>query len=151
MGETLVTPLAGPAPEIEIVRDMGRRALWAAPVALVVGFLAWGTGGAISVGYGIAIVMCNFALAAYANAYAARISDALLMATAMFGFFLRMAVLFTAFWLARDASWMRVVPFGLTVVVAHLGLLFWEMKFISATLAFPGLKPGNPPEPHKEP
>ena len=25
--------------------------------------------------------------------------------------------------------------------ITHLGLLFWEMRYISASLAFPGLKP----------
>jgi multidrug efflux pump subunit AcrB len=32
-------------------------------------------------------------------------------------------------------------PLGVTIIGAHLGLLFWEMKFISASLAFPALKP----------
>ena len=27
------------------------------------------------------------------------------------------------------------------LIVTHLGLLFWETRFVSATLAFPGLKP----------
>jgi hypothetical protein len=34
-----------------------------------------------------------------------------------------------------------LVPLGITIIVTHLGLLFWEMKFVSASLAFPGLKP----------
>jgi hypothetical protein len=33
---------------------------------------------------------------------------------------------------------------GLTLVATHLGLLFWELRFISASLAFPGLKPERP-------
>jgi hypothetical protein len=129
---------------------MAKRALWAAPVALVVGGAVWGVDGAISVAYALAIVLLNFALAAISTSYAARISDALLMGAAMFGFFIRLAVLFGAFWVAKDASWMKVVPFGITVVVAHLGLLLWEMRYVSATLAFPGLKPGNPPASPKE-
>lgn len=143
MGEALVTPLAGPAPETEIVRDIYRRALWAAPVALVAAFFVWGPAGAASVGYGLAIVLVNFGLAAGANAWAAKISDALLMGAAMFGFFIRLAVLFGAFWVAKDAAWMEIVPFAVTVVVAHLGLLLWEMRYVSATLADPGLKPGT--------
>lgn len=39
---------------------------------------------------------------------------------------------------------MALVPFGVTIVVAHLGLLFWETKYISASLAFPALKPKQP-------
>ena len=33
------------------------------------------------------------------------------------------------------------MPLGITIIVTHLGLLFWEMKYISASLAFPALKP----------
>ena len=74
---------------------------------------------------------------------------------ALFGFLVRLAFIFAAFWVVRDASWMQVVPFAITLVVAHLGLLFWETRYVSANLAFPGLKPG-PAEPaahspaHKE-
>jgi hypothetical protein len=48
-----------------------------------------------------------------------------------------------AVWVVRDASWVELVPLGLTIVVTHLGLLFWEMRYVSATLAFPGLKPAT--------
>ena len=30
---------------------------------------------------------------------------------------------------------------GLTLIIAHLALLFWEMRYVSASLAHPGLKP----------
>ena len=33
------------------------------------------------------------------------------------------------------------VPLGLTIVLTHLGLLTWETRHISNSLAFPGLKP----------
>ena len=33
------------------------------------------------------------------------------------------------------------IPLGLTIIVAHLGLLFWEMRYVSLSLAYPGLKP----------
>jgi hypothetical protein len=29
----------------------------------------------------------------------------------------------------------------MTIVVAHVGLLFWELRYVSMSLAFPGLKP----------
>jgi len=31
--------------------------------------------------------------------------------------------------------------FAITLVVSYLALLFWEMRSISLTLAYPGLKP----------
>ena len=30
------------------------------------------------------------------------------------------------------------------VVVSHLGLLFWELRYVSISLAHPGLKPKRP-------
>ena len=135
-----VAPEAGD-PEVAIAKDIFKHALWALPALLLVTFVIWGINGAISAAFAVAIVVVNFLFAAFANARAARISAALLGAVAMFGFLIRLAIVFIAFWLAKDASWMKVVPFGLTIVVTHVGLLFWEMKYISASLAFPGLKP----------
>lgn len=140
MGEAFVA-LDGPAPESEIVRDMVKRAAMAAPVLVVVCGVIWGVNGAISTGYAIAIVVVNFVVAAFLDSTGARISVGMLMGMSMFGFFIRMAIVFGAFFAAKDASWMLVVPFGITLVVTHLGLLFWEMKYVSANLAHPGLKP----------
>jgi len=33
------------------------------------------------------------------------------------------------------------VPLALTIGVTHLGLLIWETRYVSASLAYPGLKP----------
>jgi hypothetical protein len=38
------------------------------------------------------------------------------------------------------------VPLGITLVATHVGLLFWESRYVSLSLAFPGLKPGVTPE-----
>jgi hypothetical protein len=149
--DVTLEPVVGGEPELAIARDLSKRAVWALPVALIVSFLIWQVPGVASTAYAIAIVVANFLLAAFMNSRAARISAALLGAVAMFGFLLRLAIVFVAFFLARDAAWMSVVPFGLTVVVTHVGLLFWEMKYVSASLAFPGLKPATtPPATRKE-
>ncbi len=149
MGEAFVTATA-PDVEVDIFRDLAKHALYVCPAALVLAGLVWGVGGAISTAFAMTIVVVNFGLAAWVNARAARISVGLLGAVAMFGFLLRLTIVFVAFWLTRDASWMKVVPFGLTIVITHVGLLFWEMKNISATLAFPGLKPSSPAAATKE-
>jgi hypothetical protein len=65
------------------------------------------------------------------------------MATALFGYLVRLAIIFAAVWVVRDASWVEIVPLGIAIVVTHLGLLFWEMRYVSATLAYPGLKPAT--------
>lgn len=149
MGEAFVTA-AAPDVEVDIFRDLAKHALYVCPVALVLTGLVWGVGGAISTAFAMAIVVVNFGLAAWVNARAARISVGLLGAVAMFGFLFRLTIVFVAFWFTRDASWMKVVPFGLTIVITHVGLLFWEMKNISATLAFPGLKPTSPVSPRSD-
>lgn len=131
----------GPAPEGAIVRDMFRKALVAGPILIVAFGLIWGLDGAYSTAYGLAIVIVNFALAAAMMAYAARISLGLMMFAALFGYLIRLGLILAAILLVRDASWVELVPLGITIVVAHLGLLFWEMKYISASLAFPALKP----------
>ena len=64
------------------------------------------------------------------------------------GFLLRLGLIFLAVLLAKDAPWLELVPFGITLVVTHLVLLFWEMRHISSSLAFPGLKPGADAEPN---
>lgn len=144
-------PVPGGEPELAIARDLARRAVWALPAALVVAGLIWRLPGVASTALAIAVVVANFLLAAYANSRAARVSAALLGAVAMVGFLIRLAVVFGVFFLMKDASWFAVVPFGLTVIVTHLGLLFWEMPHVSASLAFPGLKPTSPSLAHKEP
>ena len=50
--------------------------------------------------------------------------------------------------LVRNMWWVELVPLGVTLIVAHLVLLFWEMRYISGTLAFPGLKPEETPNPY---
>ena len=131
----------GPAPEAVLVRDMLRRAMYAAPVLIVVFGLVWGLDGAFSTAYAIGIVLLNFALAAAILAWTARISLSLMMAAALFGYVIRLGLIFLAVWLVREASWVELVPLGVTLILTHLGLLMWEMKYVSASLAFPALKP----------
>lgn len=142
MSESLATVRDdGPAPEPQIAGDLARRALYVAPVVLGVSAAVWGIDGAISTGYAMVLVVANFALAAGILSWTARISLALLMAGAMFGFVLRLALIFAAVWLVQDLFWFEPVPLGLTIIVTHLGLLAWETRYVSATLAFPALKP----------
>lgn len=141
MGTAFVTRLEGPAPEAQVARDMIRRALPAAPVLIGLSAAMWSIDGAISSAYGIAIVVANFALSAAMLAWTARISLALLMGAALFGFLLRLGLIFAAVLVVRDASWMHLPALGVTLVVTHLGLLFWEMRYVSISLAHPGLKP----------
>jgi hypothetical protein len=133
----------GPAVEAQIVKDMLRRTWPIMPAVVLIVAIVAGANGAISVGYAMALVIVNFALAAIMLTYAGRISFAALGAAALFGYLLRLGLLTVAVLAVRNASWFRPVPLGITIIVTHLALLIWEMRYISATLAFPGLKPGK--------
>jgi hypothetical protein len=131
----------GPSPEAQITRDIVKRGIFVAPVLIAVSALLWGASGAWSSAYGLGLVLCNFMIAAGLVATTARISYALMMAATMFGYILRLGLIALAVMLVRNEPWVDLLALGLTLIITHLGLLFWEMRFVSATLAFPGLKP----------
>ena len=136
-----VTRVDGPAPERDIARDMVKKGLIAAPVLVAICWAIWGTDGALSALYAIAMVCVNFLVSAALITLTARISLGLMMAAVMFGYLARLALIGAAILLVRDASWVSLVALGLTIIVTHLGLLFWELRYVSINLAFPGLKP----------
>lgn len=138
---TLATRDLGPAPEPMLVRDMARRALVGAPILVLAATAIWGADGAASSAYGVAIVVANLVLAAWMLSTAARISYGLLMGAALFGFALRLALVAAAVLPVKDAGWVEPLALGLTLVATHLGLLFWELRYVSTSLAHPGLKP----------
>ena len=78
-------------------------------------------------------------LAAALLSYAARISPACLMGAALFGFLIRLGLIFLAVLAGqgrlRGSSWCRSAS---RIIVTHLGLLFWEMKYVSAVPRLPG-------------
>ncbi len=59
----------------------------------------------------------------------------------MGGFALRLGLIFLAVTLVAGQDWVRIVPMGITLIVTHLGLLLWELRYVSASMAYPGLKP----------
>jgi hypothetical protein len=132
-----------PAPEVEreLAVDMLRRGVWAVPGVLVVATLIWGTDGAASGAVAIALVAVNLMLAAIGLSWAAKRSFNTIMAVSLLGFAVRMGLLTAVLFAVRHASWIDFTALGILVLVTHLGLLFWEMRYVSASLAFPGLKP----------
>ena len=133
----------GLAPEVTVSRDIIKRGLMVAPAVMVVGGIIWGINGAWSAGLGWALVLVNFGLAAALISWAAPISLALMMGVSLFGYLIRLGLIALAVFLVRDVSWVSLPALGITLIVSHLGLLFWEMKFIAASLAFPGLRPNK--------
>jgi hypothetical protein len=141
--DLMTTRFDGPAPEVAVSTDMIKRGLIVAPLLIAVCGVIWGMDGVWSSAYGIAIVLANFALAAASIATAARISLGLMMAATLFGYIIRLALIFLAVWLVKDAAWISFPALGSTIIITHLGLLFWEMKYVALSLAHPGLKPTN--------
>ena len=138
----------GPSPALGVAFDLAKRSLWLIPVVTILSAAFWGPQGVASTLYGLAIVVVNFVLSAYLLAVTGRISAALMAGAAMFGFLARLGLIFLAVMLVKDQSWVELVPLGLTLIIAHLVLLFWEMRYVSGTLAFPGLKPQATPNPY---
>lgn len=136
----MVTRDLGPAPSARSPETWSSAACWScrwpSPSAP-----SSGKAGAASVGFAAGLVLFNFLVAAALLGWAARISLGLLMGVSLFGFVLRLAAIAGAVLAVKDMSWVEPVPLGITLIVTHLGLLFWETKFVSASLAFPGLKP----------
>lgn len=136
-------PAATATTEVEwdMATDMVRRGLPVAPVLVVVGALGWGVDGALSTGYALVLVLGNLLVAAALMRWAARKSLGVLAGVAAGGYAVRMAVVTLAVWAVKDSSWVELLPLGLTIVVTQLGLLWWETRQISLSLAYPGLKP----------
>jgi hypothetical protein len=139
--DVFTTRLEGPAPEVDVSKDIGKRGLIAAPVIIALSLVIWGTEGAWSSAYGVAIILANFALSAAIIATTARISLSLMMGAVMFGYLIRLGLIFIAVWFVADASWISLPALGATIIVTHLGLLAWELKYVAISLAHPGLKP----------
>lgn len=129
------------AVERAVVVDMIRRSLPALPVLVLVAGLGWGWNGASSAALAIGIVLVNFLLAATMLAWAARISLSMLMIAAMGGFFVRLGLVSAVVFAVRDQPWIDLVPLCITLLVTHVGLLVWETRHVSASLAFPGVAP----------
>jgi hypothetical protein len=127
-----------------VALDMSRRALFLVPVAVGFGAAFWGLHGAESAAFGVGLAVANLLLAAAILSWAARVSLVVLAAAALGGYILRLALLTVAVFAIHHQHWVAWVPLAFTLLVTHLGLLFWETRYVSATLAYPGLKPKRP-------
>ena len=127
--------------ESRIARDLARKAMIAAPI-VIVGVGAWrGVDAGAAVALAFAVVVVNFLGSAAVLGWTARRSPELLMGVAMMSFIMRL-VFVTAIGVGIKALDIVDWPvFCITLVAGYLGLLFWEMRSISLSLASPGLKP----------
>ena len=141
-------PAAAPAvgadaPERAVARDMVRRSVLFAVPLLAGGALGWGWTGALSVGLALALVLVNFVLGAAVIGWGARMGPSAMMAAAMGGYVVRLGIVTAAVLPVRNHDWFELLPFAVSLLVTHLGLLIVEARHVSASLAFPGLKPSR--------
>ena len=136
-------PVAGGPVEMEVSRDIVKRGLMVAPVLIAIAAAIWGTDGAWSAAFAIGLVLINFLLSAALISYGAKISMAMLMGATLFGYLFRLGLITVAVLLVKDANWISLPALGAAIIVTHLGLLIWELKYVALSLAFPGLKPAR--------
>jgi len=146
-----VTRDEGPATERAVANDIVKRALMVAPFLLAIGAAVHGLGGAATVAYGLGLVVVNFVLSALLITRTARISLGLMGGAVLFGYLMRLGLIFLAVFLVHDAGWISLPLLGATIIVTHLGLLVWELKYVAMSLAFPGLKPPARPPVNSQP
>ena len=115
-----------PRVEREVALDLVKRGLIVAPVIVAVCGLIRGWDGALSALIALAIVLVNF------------------LAAAAGGYIVRLAVILVALVLLRHQPWIDLPMLGIVLVGTHIGLLTWEAKYVSLTLAAPGLRPARP-------
>jgi hypothetical protein len=136
---------AAPPVERRIAVDLARHGLLVAPAVVLAAGLLRGVDGAASAALGLAVLVLNFLAAAISLEWGARRGGNALFAAALGGFLLRMVSILVVM-LVADAlfGWADVVVLGVTLFVTHLGLLFWELRSVSFSLAAPGLRRDRP-------
>ena len=118
-------------PELTMVRKATVPAVAALALAVVAGWVLGGPDAAASAGIGIALVYVNFATHGWSLAWASTISVGTVMAVALGGFALRLAVIVVAMFALNTLSWFSPVAFALAVVPATLLLLIYEAQLVS--------------------
>ena len=129
------------ATEGAIARDLTRRAICVAPVFLLVGVVGWGINGLLSSALALVLVAVNFRLGAAIISRAAQISINALYGAVLGGYVARLALMTAVVLTVKAIGLLATVPFAITLLVTHLGLLAWESRHVAMTLAAPGLKP----------
>jgi hypothetical protein len=100
-----------------------------------------GVDAAGAVGLAFAIVIGNFLLSAAILGWTARRHPEVLVGVALFSFLGRLILITVIGVGIKELDVVDWPVFCITLVVSYLGLLFWELRSISVSLASPGLKP----------
>ncbi|MEE8485040.1 MAG: hypothetical protein V3S38_00590 [Acidimicrobiia bacterium] len=107
-------------------RNMVKRAVWVAPVLMIIFGVASGVSGAVAAGVGVAIVVVNFLIGGWIMSTAAAVSLTLYHAAALFGFFIRLGLITMAMLLIASVTDIDRTAMGVSAVVSYLTLLSLE-------------------------
>jgi hypothetical protein len=130
------------AHESRIADHMARHALLIAPLVILGCGIVRGVDGAISAAIGLALVALNFLVSARLIGWAAAKSLTLLQAAVLGGFVVRLFGLTLIVLALEQFAFIDLPVLVLTIAITHIALLMWETRYVSLTLAAPGLKPG---------
>jgi len=138
-----LTLAAGPVShEGQIARHIARHAALVAPAVILVAAIFRGVDGAVSAAIGLVLVAVNFLAAAAILSWATSRGPGAIYGAIFGGFLGRLAVLTVIVLALEPVSFIDIPVLVLTIAVTHIALLFWETRYVSLTLAAPGLKPG---------
>ena len=112
--------------EMIMAKHTVKRAIYVAPVLMLIFGVFRGVEGALAAGVGVLIVVANFMLAGFLLSKSARISLSLYHAAALFGFFLRLGLIMLTMILIAQFIEIDKLAMGISAVVSYLVLLSWE-------------------------
>jgi hypothetical protein len=139
---TSTTPTTGTdRVELQIALDLAKRAAIVAPVLVLAMGLWRGADAAGAVVLALVVVVANWLIAAVSLGWAARNAPNLLMGVALFGFIARLALITGVGVGIKELDIVDWPVFCGTLLAAYAGLLIWELRYVSFSLAHPGLKP----------
>jgi hypothetical protein len=127
--------------ELRIAWDLARRAAVIAPFVMLALGLWRGLDAAAAVALALAVVVGNWLLAASTLGWAARVNPNMLLGVALFGFIGRLALLTGIGIGIKELDIVDWPVFCGVLVAGYAGLLIWELRYVSFSLASPGLKP----------
>ncbi len=127
--------------EREIAVDLAKKAAIVTPL-VVLGLGIWrGPDAALGAFLALALVVVNFFASAAILGWTAKHAPHALSGVAMLSFLGRLVIITIIGAGIKQLDIVDFPVFAITLVVSYLALLFWEMRSISLTLAYPGLKP----------
>lgn len=113
-------------------------------VAVAAGWLLSDAAAGWSAGIGIALVVTNFSAHGLSLAWASTISLGAVMAVALGGFALRLAVIVAAMFALNTLDWFSPTAFGLAVVPSTMLLLALEARLLMGGLGASLQIPADP-------